>query len=108
MIFIFVLLVLILLIINGSGCLFKNKYEYLVRELPFLDPTKFIFTNSKHLIKADIQIDDRLNNLDNDVGIHILFSSYHNLNDKLPENVIRAGTHWSNAWKDIENILINR
>ena len=94
--------------INGSGCLFKNKYEYLVRELPFLDPTKFIFTNSKHLIKADIQIDDRLNNLDNDVGTHILFSSYHNLNDKLPENVIRAGTHWSNAWKDIENILINR
>jgi 5'(3')-deoxyribonucleotidase len=52
--------------INGSGCLFKNKYEYLVKELPFLDPTKFIFTNSKHLIKADIQIDDRLNNLDND------------------------------------------
>lgn len=94
--------------INGSGCLFKNKYEYLVRELPFLDPTKFIFTNSKHLIKADIQIDDRLNNLDNDVETHILFSSYHNLNDELPENVVRAGTHWSNAWKDIENILINR
>ena len=92
--------------IEGSGRLFKDKYDFLVRELPFLDVKKFIFSATKNIIKADIQIDDRLHNLDNDIPVKILFSSYHNMEDVFDDKIVRAGTHWSNAWKDIEKMLL--
>ena len=65
-------------IIDGSGEFFKNKYEFLRKTLPFINPENIIFTSSKHLIQADIQIDDRLQNLDNKIATKILFPSYHN------------------------------
>ena len=64
--------------VKGSGRIFKDKYDFLVTKLPFLDPQKFIFTNTKNLFKADIQIDDRLSNLGGEIETKILFPSYHN------------------------------
>ena len=64
--------------IAGSGRMFANKYNFLIKYLPFLNPEHFIFTSVKNLFKADIQIDDRMNNFDNDVKMKILFPSYHN------------------------------
>ncbi len=96
--------------IEGSGRLFKDKYEFLLKTLPFIKPQNYIFTSSKHIFKADIQIDDRLPNFDNEVETKILFPSYHNKDITEEEvknnNVIRAGFDWRNGWKEIEKILL--
>jgi len=97
--------------IKGCGRVFKDKYDFLIRKLPFLDPNKFIFSGVKNIYKADIIIDDRLSNLNNnDIPIKILFPSYHNKDiskddlDKL--NIIRAGSSWKDGWMELENLLI--
>ena len=81
--------------IEQSGKFFMDKYNWLLKTFPFLDPNKFILTNSKNIFKADIQIDDRLSNFDNEIETKILFPSYHNKNisdNELKQNgVIRAG-----------------
>ena len=98
--------------LDGSGKLFKDKYNYLRKELPFLDPKKYIFTESKNLIKADIQIDDRVSNLKNNTKIKILFPSYHNKEVNKEEiekyKIIRAGYDWRNGWEEVANILLKK
>lgn len=97
--------------IRNSGKLFMQKYDYILRILPFMDPNKFIFTNSKQIINADIQIDDLITNFNNDIKTKILFPSFHNTtipNIKLMEqNIIRAGFHWSRGWLNIQKILLD-
>ena len=98
--------------IEGSGRIFKDKYDFLIRTLPFIEPTHIILTSAKHLFKADIQIDDRLSNLDDSIPVKILFTSYHNkdIEDTVlkERGIVRAGDDWRNAWKAIENILLNK
>ena len=96
--------------IQNSGKEFLNKYNFLIDFLPFLDPNHFIFTSATHLFNADIQIDDRLPNLDNDVKLKILFPSYHNkaISDEelKGKGVLRAGKDYKTGWKEIEKILL--
>lgn len=88
-----------------SAKLFKDKFEFLMRELPFIDPEKIIFTNSKNIFIADVQIDDRLPNLQGKVCLKLLFDAYHNRNitdeELEKQNVVRVKN-----WKDIEQILL--
>lgn len=88
-----------------SAKLFKDKFEYLMREFPFIDPEKIIFTNSKNIFKADVQIDDRLPNMLGDIKVKLLFDAYHNKNitekELLDNNIIRVKN-----WKEIEAILL--
>lgn len=97
--------------LNNSGKLFKDKYDFLREILPFLKPENFIFTNAKHIFKADVQIDDRLSNLNNDINTKILFPSYHNKNidGKLlkEQGIIRAGLDWRNGWDEVAHILMD-
>lgn len=97
--------------IQGSGRLFADKYDFLLSNLPTLDPRKFIFTSSKHLIKGDIQIDDSLSKLKNDIPTRILFPSYHNRDiqkDQIAqEGIIKAGDNWETGWFEIKKILVD-
>ncbi len=97
--------------IENSGRLFVDKYNYLIKTLPFLKPEKFIFTGVKNLFKADVQIDDRMQNLISDVETKILFPSYHNKNIGEAElqnnNVIKAGNDWRNGWNEVRRILLD-
>ena len=97
--------------IEYSGEVFKDKFYLLRKILPFIPP-KFIFTGSKHLFKADIQIDDRINNLNEDVKTKILFPSYHNKDitekELQEKNILRAGYNWQEGWKETEKILLTR
>lgn len=92
--------------IERAGGEFKKKYDFLIKTFPFLNPFNFIFTGTKNIMKADVQIDDRLNNLKGEIGLKLLYSANHNKNiseEKLKEaNVIRV-----NNWKEIEKILLN-
>jgi len=96
--------------VEGSGKLFMDKYDLLRKYLPFIDPSRFIFTSSKHMFKADVQIDDRLSNLDDNIETRILFHSYHNkdITDEELEKkgVIRAGYDWREGWKNVLKILL--
>ena len=96
--------------VNSSGDIFKDKFDFLVKLLPFINPKHFIFTSSKHLIKADIIIDDLIDNLKNDIELKILFPSYHNKetsNEELDKfGIIRAGYDWQNGWEEIKKILL--
>lgn len=97
--------------IQGSGRLFKDKYDWLLSNLPFIDPHKFIFTSAKELIKGDIIIDDRKPNLNGDIPAKILFPAYHNRNilqfDLMDEGIIKAGDDWQTGWEYVGKILID-
>lgn len=90
-------------IIDASSNL-KNKYEYLKEQLPFIEPSKYIFTQNKDIMNFDIRIDDRLSGLGN-AKIKLLFNSWSNntiSEEELKEkNIIRV-----NGWYDIEKILL--
>lgn len=87
-----------------SAKLFKDKFDYIIKEFDFINPENIIFTNSKNIFNADVQIDDRLPNLLGNVKIKLLFDAYHNrdISDEelKKQNVIRVKT-----WKEIEKIL---
>lgn len=88
-----------------SGKTLNDKYNFLCKNFPFLDPHKFIFISNKELLEADIRIDDSPNKLIGKAKLKLLFTAYHNKNmadEELKENnFIRV-----NNWKDIESILL--
>lgn len=90
-------------IINAEENL-KNKYQYLKKELPFIHPSHYIFTQNKKLLNFDIRIDDRLSGLTIS-GINLLFDAWSNRairEQELKEkNIIRVM-----GWDDIEKILL--
>jgi len=91
--------------VDKSDVIFKNKYNWLLKNFPFLDPNKFIFTGAKNIIKADIQIDDRLPNLKGDISTKLLFTSYHNKgisDEELESNNVKR----VNDWLEIEKLLL--
>lgn len=88
-----------------SGKFLEQKYNWLYKNLPFLDPNKYIFTTNKDIIKCDIKIDDKISNLNGIVETKILFSAYHNQNVK-KEELEEQEIIWVNNWKEIKNILI--
>ena len=90
---------------KNSGIFYKHKYDFLIRNFLFIDQENFIFTGAKNIFKADVQIDDRLNNLTGDVPIKLLFDSYHN-HDISEEELIKMNIKRVYNWKDIANILL--
>lgn len=87
-----------------SGKLFADKYNFIMRELPFIKPANIIFTNTKNMFVGDIQIDDKLKNLIGPTKTKLLFTAYHNkeLTDEELEknNVIRV-----NNWDEVLEFL---
>lgn len=84
-----------------SGNNLRNKYEYLKENLPFISPSKYIFTTNKNIIDFDIRIDDRINNL-NGAETKILFDQWHNR--KLDE-VDLVGVNRVYNWYQIYDLL---
>lgn len=93
--------------VAGSAKLFSFKYEFLLKELPFLDPRKFIFTSSKDIICGDIFIDDYLHNLNGNIPTKLLFSTYHNKHFS-DEELASRGVKRVDSWQEICKILIDK
>lgn len=96
--------------IEMSGQIFKNKFDFLYKNLPMIPPKRYIFTASKNLINADVIIDDRVNNLGEHIPTRILFPSYHNrdinANEVKNKGIIKAGDDWREGWIEVADILI--
>lgn len=92
-------------IIAYAGNNLKNKYDFLFKELDFLDPRNFIFSYDKSIINCDIKIDDKVDNLSN-AKTKLLFTAYHNKElsneELLEQNIIRVSD-----WLEVEKILLN-
>ena len=90
-----------------SGNQLKNKFDYLVKNLPFIDPKKFIFLSDKELVNADIRIDDNVDKLKGKAELKLLFTAYHNKNISEEELKEKKLTR-VNSWKEIEKILLKK
>lgn len=81
-----------------------NKYKYLVKEFPFIKPDNYIFTSRKDLVKCDIKIDDKIDNLKGDC-VKLLYTARHNKNVS-QEELDKLGIIRVNNWEEIERYLL--
>ena len=89
---------------NECGYVLEQKYNYLLKELPFISTDKYIFIMNKSLLQTDIKIDDRIDNLTN-TKRKILFSAYHNesINE---QELANEGIERAKDWLTIKNMLL--
>lgn len=92
--------------VEECGKVLKDKYDYLIRNFPFIKPDNIIFASDKSRISFDVKIDDKLDNLEN-AGVKLLFSAYHNTG--LSNEVLKdAGAIRVDNWKDIYEVLLGK
>lgn len=90
---------------ESAGNNLRNKYNFLYEKLEFINPRNYIFVGDKSIVKCDIKIDDKINNIEGD-NMKLLFTAWHNKSISKSEldkqDIIRV-----NNWKEIEEILLN-
>lgn len=91
--------------VKESGQSLKFKYEFILRNFPFISPSHILFGGSKNIFDVDVQIDDKLKNLENKTPIKLLFTAYHNrhmTDAELEKMNIKRVSNWA----EIEKILL--
>ena len=88
-----------------SGKIALDKFNFLIKEFPFINMRNIILINNKDMLEADIRIDDSLNKLKGDAEMKLLFTAYHNKN-LVNEEIEKEGVTRVNTWKEIEKILL--
>ncbi len=91
-------------IVKDTAFILEQKYNFLVNNFPFINPSNIVFLGNKNILNCDIKIDDRLDNLDG-AKTKLLFTAWHNKNiskEKLDKKDITR----VNSWKEIENLLL--
>lgn len=91
-------------IIEESGLFLKQKFDYLRKNLPFLDPFKFVFLGDKKCLNCSIKIDDRVDNLTG-AARKLLFTAYHNSSLK-DDELKEQGIERVNNWDEIKTMLL--
>lgn len=76
---------------------FDAKYKWLEQHFPFIPPARIVFCGDKHIINADVLIDDRSRHFKKFRGIGILFTAPHNAKEAAP---LRA-----NSWDEVLQII---
>ncbi len=90
-------------IVSDSGIFVKYKYDFLMKNFPFLNPFNFVFVCNKSILKCDIFIDDKIENLTTG-DIKILYTAYHNKNIS-DEELKKAGIIRAKDWLDVKRII---
>lgn len=76
----------------------KDKFDWIMENLPFITWRQVCLCGSKSLVQTDIIIDDRARNFSNFKGRKILYTAHHNLFEKDYERV--------NNWQEIREKLL--
>lgn len=92
---------------EASGMFYKFKYDFLIENFPFLNVNKFVFTGTKNIFNADVQIDDKLNHLEGNIETKLLFDAYHNRN-LTKEYLDGLNVKRVHSWKEIADILLKQ
>ncbi len=92
--------------VEKSKVMAMYKYEWIVKNLPFINPKKIILGSAKDIIMCDIKIDDKVSNLKNGYGeVKLLLDHRHNqkfdFEDLESLNIRRVYN-----WEQIESILL--
>ncbi len=82
----------------------KNKFNFLCRELPSIDPSHFVFTAVKDIVNPDIAIDDKISHLCN-AKTKLLFSAYHNM-DISESELKRENVERMDNWLEVRKRLL--
>ena len=92
--------------VEYSGFVYQQKYDYIIKNLDFINPANIIFANNKNIFNgAFFQVDDRVENLNNSVKHKILFPAYHNLHIS-KENANSKGIVLLDNWNEITKYVI--
>ncbi len=82
------------------------KYEWIVKNMPFIDPKKIILTGSKDVVMCDIKIDDKVSNLKKGYGkVKLLLDHKHNQKYDF-EDLESLGIRRVYNWDQIRSILL--
>lgn len=92
-------------IVSKSGFVLEQKFDYLIKELPFISPYNIIFLGNKSILNCEIKIDDKLENLDG-AEEKLLFKTYHN-KDISKEKLELNNVILVDGWLEIEKLLLN-
>ena len=81
-----------------------DKMNWIAEHLPFLREDQVIFTNKKHLIKADVIIDDNPEYLNNFIGFKIVMERPYNKDKVIPPAVYIPHNDWEYVYKIIKSL----
>ena len=91
--------------VKESSIMAKYKYEWILENMPFIDPKKVIMTGSKDIILCDIKIDDKLSNLKGYGTTKLLLDHMHNRRYSF-EELENLGVKRVYDWDQILSILL--
>lgn len=86
------------------GRQYTDKWNFLLKELPFFPPENILYSSQKDVFKADLLIDDRVENLTGDYKFKLLYTCFHNKNISDKE-LKEKGIVRVNNWKEIEKFV---
>lgn len=93
-------------IATKCGYIVWQKFEFLQKYLPFIDPRQYIFLANKSVLNMDVKVDDRIKNLSG-ADTKLLFSAYHNL-DYSDSYLQDMGIERMNDWFDVKRRLLRK
>lgn len=91
--------------IKESSIMAKYKYEWILKNMPFIDPKKIILTGSKDIIMCDIKIDDKVSNLKGYGETKLLMDQLHNQKYSF-EELTNMNIKRVYDWQQVEAILL--
>lgn len=91
--------------VKESSIMAKYKYEWILENMPYIDPKKIILTGSKDVIMCDIKIDDKVANLKGYGETKLLIDQLHNQKYSF-EELEKLGIRRVYDWEQIRSILI--
>ena len=91
--------------IKESSIMAKYKYEWILKNMPFIDPKKIVLTGSKDIIMCDIKIDDKVGNLNGYGETKLLMDQLHNQKYSF-EELTNMNIKRVYDWQQVEAILL--
>ena len=91
--------------IKESSIMAKYKYEWILKNMPFIDPKKIVLTGSKDIIMCDIKIDDKVSNLKGYGKTKLLMDQLHNQKYSF-EELTNLNIKRVYDWQQVEAILL--
>ena len=91
--------------IKESSIMAKYKYEWILKNMPFIDPKKIVLTGSKDIIMCDIKIDDKVGNLKGYGETKLLMDQLHNQKYSF-EELTNLNIKRVYDWQQVASILL--